>query len=99
MNAEPRFDGADYSPKHDKERLTGQLLRIYTVMRDGEWRTLNHIAHCTGDPEGSISAQLRNLRKKRFGGHTVNRRSLGDRSKGLYEYQLVPAPRQMDLIQ
>lgn len=93
-----RFDGADYSPKHDKERLTGQILRVYDLMADRCWRTLDDIARATGDPHASVSAQLRNLRKKRFGGHTVNRRILGDRCRGLYEYQLVPAPRQMELL-
>ena len=81
-----RFDGADYKPKRDDVRLSGQLLRIFTLMRDGNWRTLGSIASKTGDSEASISAQLRHLRKKRFGAHTVNRRHLGS---GLYEYQLL----------
>jgi len=81
-----RFDGADYSPKRDDVRLSGQLLRIFLLMRDGRWRTLEHIAEHTGDPAPSVSAQLRHLRKKRFGEHIVNRRHLGN---GLYEYQVV----------
>jgi len=55
-------------------------------MRDGNWRTLPQIHAATGEPEASISAQLRHLRKERFGGHTVNRRHI---ENGLFEYQLI----------
>jgi hypothetical protein len=57
-------------------------------MRDARWRTLEEIAQMTGDPAASISAQLRHLRKPRFGGYTVNRRVRGDRARGLFEYQV-----------
>ena len=50
--------------------------------------TLFDLGNTTGDPAASVSAQLRNLRKKQFGGHTINKRSRGDRSMGLFEYQL-----------
>ena len=82
-----RFDGDDYVPPRDDPRLTKQYHRIFALMRDGAWRSLPAIERATGDPPASISAQLRHMRKARFGGHTVNRRYLGD---GLYEYQLVP---------
>lgn len=59
-------------------------------MADGQWRTFAEIHALTGDGEASISAQLRNLRKNRFGAHQVERRSRGDRSRGLWEYRLVP---------
>ena len=35
------------------------------VKKGGDWRTLRSIADCTGDPEASVSAQLRHLRKDR----------------------------------
>jgi hypothetical protein len=60
------FDGSDYQPQHDYNRLTGQIKDIYEVMRDGRWRTLSEIEHLTGHPGASISAQLRNLRKPRY---------------------------------
>lgn len=82
------FNGSDYIPELDKKRLTGQILRIYELMRDGRYRTLDEIASLTGDPAASISAQLRNLRKERFGSHTVLRQRRGDRTKGLFEYKL-----------
>ena len=82
------FDGPSYSATLDRARLTGQLLRIVDVMKDGEWRTLEEIRELTGDPEASISAQLRHLRKPRFGSHAVLKRRRGDPGDGLYEYSL-----------
>jgi len=84
-----RFNGADYNPAYDDERLTKQIGRVYACMIDGRWRTLGEIAQITGDPEASISAQLRHLRKGENGGYIVNRRHRGERSSGLYEYQLI----------
>ena len=85
-----RFDGPAYDPALDQGRLTGQLARIYRLMRDGEWRTLGEIATATGDPEASVSAQLRHLRKARFGHHQVEKRRRGHPKRGLWEYQLIP---------
>lgn len=89
LPAHPRFDGADYDPVVDDARLTGQLRRIWDVILDGAWRTLREIGDVTGDPEASISAQLRHLRKARFGSHIIERRTRGERSAGLWEYRLV----------
>jgi hypothetical protein len=83
---ELRFDGADYSPDRDNYRLTGQILRVWEVMRDGQWRTLRQIADKTNDPEASISAQLRHLRKDRFGAHQIEREYINN---GLYKYRLI----------
>jgi len=83
-----RFNGPEYTPEYDKKRLTGQIQRVFYAMKDGIWRTLNEIHAKTGDPHASISAQLRHLRKPKFGGFTVNRRARGGRERGLFEYQL-----------
>lgn len=83
------FDGPAYSRQDDHERLSGQILRIYDLMRDGIWRTLQEIADRTGDGSASVSAQLRNLRKARFGAHCIDKRPRGERSSGLWEYRLV----------
>lgn len=90
IKPEPDFDGATYVHKHDYHRLKGQLARIFDLMKDGRWRILREIADATGDPESSISAQLRNLRKERFGQHQILKQTRGDRSAGLYEYRLIP---------
>ena len=81
------FNGSDYVTKRDDERLTGQIKRIYNVMKDGMPRTLRQIANATGDPEASISAQLRHLKKVRVGSHRVEKENKGG---GLYEYKLLP---------
>ena len=91
--AEIRFDGAVYDAKRDNPRLTAQLDRIWDCMIDGAWRTLRQIAIVTGDPESSISAQLRHLRKDRFGAHTVERIHRGN---GLYAYRLIPNPQSLE---
>ena len=88
MQGELRFNGADYVHGRDAKRLTGQLLRVWEAIKDGQWRTLGEIARATGDPEASVSAQLRHLRKERFGGHVIERRHRGAASHGLYEYRL-----------
>jgi len=89
INFNQRFNGSDYVPELDQKRLTGQIKRVYELMRDGKFRTLGEIEKITNDPQASISAQLRHLRKKRFGGFTVNKRRRGDRENGLFEYQLI----------
>lgn len=84
------FNGPVYDHDADHARLTGQLKRVYDCMADGQWRTLAEIEAVTGDPPASISAQLRHLRKQRFGAFIVEKRSRGEREHGLWEYQLLP---------
>ena len=93
----PHFNGPAYSPKHDHARLTGQIARIRALMLDGCWRTLSEIEAATGDPAASISAQLRHLRKPKFGSHRVDKRTRGQRSAGLYEYRVAPPQGQLSL--
>jgi hypothetical protein len=81
-----RFNGSDYDQARDSVRLTGQILRVWNVMVDGRWRTLEQISALTRDPPASVSAQLRHLRKKRFGEHQVEKRNRGN---GLFEYRVI----------
>jgi hypothetical protein len=83
----PRFDGATYDPDRDKARLKSQLIRVWNTMSPGQWLTLRQIAERTGDPEQSVSARIRDLRKPRFGEHTVERESVGS---GIFRYRLIP---------
>lgn len=80
-----RFNGADYEPRRDNPRLGAQIQRVFDAIKDGHWHTLAEIERITGDPPASISAQLRHLRKPRFGGHAIERRHVGS---GLYEYRM-----------
>jgi len=80
-----RFDGDDYDDLRDRARLRGQIRRVFDCVKDGQWRTVQEVAIATGDPETSVSAQLRNLRKARFGAHNIEKRHVSD---GLYVYRL-----------
>ena len=90
--SDAHFSGPDYDPDLDQARLTGQIRRVFDLMRDGEWRTLDEIHAVTRDPQASISAQLRHLRKQRFGSHVVAKRRRGDPKSGLFEYRLEVTP-------
>ena len=72
--------------RHDIIRLKTQEKRVYGLMQDSRWRTLSGISIETGDPEASVSARLRDLRKA---GHEVNRQRKNEKS-GTWWYQLVP---------
>lgn len=80
----PLFDGPDLGPE-DHQRLNSQQFRIVRFMADHQWHTLREIAQATGSPEASASAQLRHLRKARFGSHVIQREHRGG---GLYVYRL-----------
>ena len=84
-----RFDGSDYVPPRDNPRLSKQYLRVFEFMKSGQWWSLGEIADYTGDPQASVSAQLRHMRKPRFGAHTIEKRYKGE---GLYEYRLLVRP-------
>jgi len=81
------FDGAIYSEQRDGERLARQQRAVRAAMSDGRWHTLSELGAKLGYPEASVSARLRDLRKPKHGGHTVERRYAGS---GLWEYRLVP---------
>lgn len=83
-----RFDGRTLDSAKDTARLSEQMRRVFKLMCDGQWRTLGQISNLTHAPEASISARLRDLRKPRFGGHTVLRRRYGEH--GLHQYKLIP---------
>lgn len=88
-------DGTTFEPKKDQLRLDGQMKRVFDVMSDGQWRVLKHIADVAKAPEASVSARLRDLRKPKFGGYTIERDNLGN---GLWAYRMVlPKPTQLAL--
>ncbi len=80
------FNGGDYNHERDCARLSEQHTRIRNLMLDSNWRTLADISQITGDPPASVSAQLRHLRKPRFGSYVVEKEYLGD---GLYQYRVL----------
>ena len=85
-----RFSGATYDAAQDQARLSSEYWRVFGLMADGRWRTLQEISAVTGAPEAAVSARLRDCRKRRFGGHTV----LAERipaACGLWRYRLICA--------
>ena len=85
-----RFDGQTYDHNQDAVRLKGQLLRVFNVLKDGYWVSLEDIARMANAPGDSVSARLRDLRKEKFGGYTVHRKNKGG---GLWLYRLeMPGP-------
>lgn len=87
----PEFDGDTYDPAVDHDRLGAQLLRVIDAFAGGAWLSLREAEDITGDPQASISAQLRHLRKKRFGEHVVEKRRRTE-GHGTYEYRLIVNP-------
>lgn len=83
---QPEFDGVTYSPKRDGARLRAQLERVKQIMSDGQYRTLNELSKLANGPEASVSARLRDLRKDKFGGYTVERTRV---TNGLYKYRVI----------
>src|SRR5215472_16026754 len=82
------FDGATYSPTHDHIRLKGQLSKVFDLIKDGQWRTLADIRRTIeSGSEAAISARLRDLRKEKYGNHTVSR--LRFTANGLFRYRLI----------
>ena len=55
-------------------------------MKEGRWWTLRELEEETSYPQASISASIRNFRKDKFGGHTVEREYV---TNGIYKYKLV----------
>jgi len=80
------FSGTTYDPILDRTRLTTQLNRVFDKMRDGQWHTLAELAEYSGGTEAAVSARIRDFRKARFGGHTVERERV---RAGLWRYKLV----------
>lgn len=86
MNDQSYFDGSTiHADSGAKYRLTGQLDRVREFMKDGQWHTLDDLILMCGGTGPSVSARLRDLRKARFGGHTIIRQHLRD---GLWVYRM-----------
>jgi len=80
-----RFEGPPDNAV-DFERLCGQMKDVYRIMSCHGWMTLREIEIYTGHPQASISAQLRHLRKHRFGAHQIDKRRRNDGNQ--WEYSL-----------
>ena len=83
------FDGITINHERDNGRLQSQLrvVTAYVLSNSARpWWTLAELARATGYPEASISARLRDLRKPKFGGYTVEREYV---ERGLFRYRVT----------
>ena len=84
--------GPAFNPSLDGQRIGRQLDEVRDYMlRQKNWCTLAEISKGIGHPEASISAQLRHLRKPKFGGYIVEKRRRPDRYMipgGTWEYRV-----------
>lgn len=92
-HAIPTRDGITFDHARDGRRLAAQHHRVLAVLRDGQYHSLAEIAAHTHDPEASVSARIRDLRKERFGSYGVERKNFGG---GCWKYRLLVG--QLDLI-
>lgn len=74
-----------------KLNFEGERKAVWSVMCDGQWRTLREIVRILDGPysEAGVSARLRDFRKEIFGGHEVLKRKVVG-SRGLYQYKVIP---------
>lgn len=95
------FDGETFDAEHDLSRLGRQLDRVKAALEraKGKWLTLAEISERTKDPQASISARIRDLRKEKFGGYEVERRRRGDPKLGLWEYRIKPEAKETPLLE
>ena len=88
--------GPAYDEHADGARVRRQMDVIRDYMLRAGWRTLTEISRDLGYPESSVSAQLRHLRKKRFGAYRVPKRRRNE--GGTWEHRvLAPQPKQAEL--
>jgi hypothetical protein len=78
--------GPAYNEGLDGKRIKKQreVIRDF-LLENRNWFTLSELHSLLQYPEASISAQLRHLRKERFGSYTVNKKR---RTTGTWEYKL-----------
>lgn len=96
-------DGDTFDPDVDLKPLNKQMLRVYLSLNigtTGGWKSIEDISLETGDPGASVSARIRDFRKAKFGGHTVERIRAGR----TWYYRLTwntkyPRPTQEDIDQ
>ena len=81
-----KFDGRHFDAEKDQVRLTAQMKGVYETLKSRAWMTVSEIESETGYPQPSISAQLRNMRKEKFGALDVRGRyRAGTR---IFEYRI-----------
>lgn len=84
-----------FGPAFERPIDRDRILKQHEVIRDWMlkriWATLAEIESALGYPQASVSAQLRHLRKKQFGGYLVEKRRRIERGfiTGTWEYRVM----------
>ena len=90
-------DGA-YVHDRDHDRLASATKKVHAFMLDGQWHEIEEVSLATGYPLGSaLTSRIRDMRKRRFGGHTVECEFV---RRGVHRYRvLIPVEeRQLALV-
>jgi len=82
--------GPVYSEAIDGSRIKRQheVIRDFLLLYWMHWFTLKYLSRMFGYPEDSVSAQLRHLRKPKFGSYIVEKRRRA--GEGTWEYRVLP---------
>jgi len=84
-------DGSTFVSGLDKFRLDSEAGLVFIYMTTHGWVTPNEVTVGIGwhpNSSASVTARIRDLRKKKFGGYTVRRRRVAGKN-GLHEYRLM----------
>lgn len=90
----PLFDGQTARDAQTQQRLRGQLPCVRHLLSDHQWWTLPQLVaaldqrHGITAKEQGVSARIRDLRKGKFGAHTIERRERAH-EPGVWEYRMV----------
>jgi len=79
------FSGAGVETVDDNIRLGKQIDKVLSFIKNGEWFSLSQISEAINAPHASVSAQLRNLRKREHGSYIIERKNEGS---GYHLYRL-----------
>ena len=90
MTATLPFGGATYEAE-DSPRLSEQLRFVLLILKRGEWYSAEELQKELKRWDikagtAGITARIRDLRKKKFGGHKIPHK----RIKGVDRYRLLP---------
>ena len=78
-------DGKTFVRERDGKRCNSQADAVWEIVKDHCWHTPSEIAEKVGCSDSSATARLRDLRKPRFGSHTVEREYV---ERGLFRYRV-----------
>ena len=82
------FDGETYDPDRDRERLESQMrvVKSFMLEHEGQFFSSKYLERELCFNWASISARLRDLRKRKFGSYCVMRKYI---DQGLFAYAVI----------